>query len=88
MESLLDKLYYDKYEILAHGLEDEKYKTALDEYAELYQKFQILLSEEQRDSLDRLLDCHNKLEGLLGKYVFRQGFKLGVEGVSKLSCNW
>ena len=79
MESLLEKLYYGKEIITAENFESEESKSVLEEYIKLYNNFKSSLSNEQHDSLDNLLEYHDKLANISHQHYFRQGFKIAIK---------
>ncbi len=60
------------------GFETEDYEKYTKEFTILYREIQALLPEENRKSLEKLIDAHNAMNGEIALDAFVNGFKLGM----------
>ena len=79
-KEILNGLYYGKFDISEEDINEiEEYKDCMEKAAKAREDFESILNQEQKELLEKYLNIHTELEGVMQFHYFCRGWEMGIK---------
>lgn len=78
MRSILEEMWYGRIEPYDNSPMSKEERYLIDLIAENRERLEKTLTEQQKEQLEKYIDCSQELSDLMQKEVFLHGFRLGA----------